>query len=124
MATHGTRACYSAGCTCDVCREANRLYVQMRRRAAGVQPLGSKGPPPHGTTARYAQPWRCRCDLCRAANTQAHRRYAEARRARQASSTSDATRPAPASVQVSTYRPEPVACFKSEQELLEFLFVS
>lgn len=38
--------------------------------------MAKRGPEPrHGTLRRYRRPWRCRCDECRAANTEdQHRR--------------------------------------------------
>jgi hypothetical protein len=71
---HGTRSRYNAGCRCVGCTAANRAYNEQRRRAAGVIPLAVRFPlSPHGTTNRYVK-YRCRCNECKAANTEAVRR--------------------------------------------------
>lgn len=58
-AKHGTRSCYSIGCRCDDCREANRVYMAECRH--------SGKPPTHGLSG-YKN-YGCRCRICTAANT-------------------------------------------------------
>lgn len=58
MRTHGVRATYVAGCRCDLCTKANRLY---HRR------LKSRPAPSHGESG-YLN-YGCRCDVCRAAGS-------------------------------------------------------
>ncbi len=41
-AKHGTSSKYTAGCRCDSCREAWRLYAQEQRRKKGKQPKRRK----------------------------------------------------------------------------------
>lgn len=72
---HGTRSTYTyRKCRCAECREANRLYIEQIRRAAGVQPLRRGPQTEHGTWTRYMRHG-CRCVECRAANAAAARRY-------------------------------------------------
>lgn len=84
MSAHGTRTRYVAGCRCDECREANRIYVADRRRrrggaAAEYASRKARGlaadDPRHGTRLGY-NGWGCRCQPCRAANAE----YQRARR--------------------------------------------
>jgi hypothetical protein len=81
---HGTATGYDYGCRCAECREAIRLKGIARRRSAGVPT--THGPPPgpikHGTLHAYNSR-RCRCDACRAANTE-NGRLVRARRAARA----------------------------------------
>lgn len=78
---HGTRSKYQTGCRCDECREANRLYIEAGRRAAGVQPQPRGPQTDHGTVARYEN-WQCRCSDCRAAVAAKAARLGAIRRAR------------------------------------------
>lgn len=47
-------------------------------------PLGERPPPEHGMPGRYGPGHRCRCDICRAANTARSRRDRARRRERMA----------------------------------------
>lgn len=65
---HGERRTYNAGCRCEDCREANRIYVRGRYLLG--YPNGSRKRK-HGTRTMYNAG--CRCALCKAANTRAAR---------------------------------------------------
>lgn len=58
----GTYSKYSGGCSCDECREANRLYHRSLRDRVGP-------PPSHGQSG-YVN-YGCRCSICTRANTEA-----------------------------------------------------
>lgn len=62
---HGTRARYSRGCRCELCRGANAAYDRELRARAGL--------PVHGTRGGYQKG--CRCDECRAANAAYTRKH-------------------------------------------------
>lgn len=47
-------------------------------------PLAAREPPEHGRAGRYGPGYRCRCEICRAANTARSRRDRAKRRERQA----------------------------------------
>ena len=67
---HGTYWKYSAGCRCDDCREAWRVYTTNRREERKAL-VAAEGLPPwveHGASG-YNN-WFCRCDVC----TGGHRR--------------------------------------------------
>jgi hypothetical protein len=65
--THGTRSAYNAGCRCDDCRAAQRLY-QRGYYARTKHARGDKLDPANcGTKAQYDY-HRCRCTACRKAN--------------------------------------------------------
>lgn len=61
---HGTRSRYNHGCRCGECREANRVYVEARRRAAGMKPMVRS---PEHSVAGYARG--CRCEVCKEATS-------------------------------------------------------
>lgn len=67
---HGTTTAYQKDvCRCNLCREANRLYMQKYRRARGVKPNPDgwgEQVRRHGTRSRYNHG--CRCAECRTAN--------------------------------------------------------
>lgn len=77
---HGKRGTYTKGCRCDACREANRSYIESRRRAAGVQPARLGPQSEHGTPGRYKRG--CRCEACRAGEAARTRRRVEINRRR------------------------------------------
>jgi hypothetical protein len=57
----GTRSKYNAGCSCDACREANRLAGRALRER--------EGPPPSHGLSGYSN-YGCRCAICTRANTE------------------------------------------------------
>lgn len=70
---HGTLNGYvNAGCRCEECREANRVYNMKRRaeRAEGKpasewgKKRGHMGEPLKHNSSTYIN-WKCRCDQCR-----------------------------------------------------------
>lgn len=79
MAEHGGAGTKYAheGCRCDLCREANRLRVQRRRRER--KPEDYKGK--HGTASVYGN-WNCRCEPCSEAHKAACKRQAAERKKR------------------------------------------
>lgn len=73
---HGTRGNYRAGCRCEPCTEANRIYSReyLRRKARAIRELQqpvSQGPQRHGTNASYMGG--CRCTRCKTAAQEARR---------------------------------------------------
>jgi hypothetical protein len=61
VAQHGTRSGYQTGCSCRLCRNAER-DERRRQRRIGLNP----GDHRHGTNSGYVN-WGCRCDGCRRA---------------------------------------------------------
>lgn len=57
--THGTRSTYNAGCRCDDCTEATRVYANAMRVGRALDP----DDPRHGTANGYGN-WNCRCLEC------------------------------------------------------------
>lgn len=74
---HGTTNGYgNLGCRCPECTEAHRIthlkYTHRTGRNLPREEYNKKlreNPPPHGTTSRYSNPWRCRCKLCKFASS-------------------------------------------------------
>jgi hypothetical protein len=64
---HGSHARYVAGCRCQACTAANRVYHagRKRQRKAYVAVNGMPDSVVHGYST-YAN-WGCRCAVCRAA---------------------------------------------------------
>lgn len=86
---HGTANAYmNCYCRCDACRSAwadyHRAYLH-RRGVLSIEQANAKrreNPPAHGTLARYARSWGCRCDACRAASARAKADYRARQRAK------------------------------------------
>ncbi len=70
--THGILATYNAGCRCEACKTACRVYYRRKNghRAWGdyVAAVDAR----HATESRYARG--CRCDECRRAAAAGRRR--------------------------------------------------
>ena len=67
-AKHGTRSRYNAGCSCDDCREAQRLYITQLKRRLHARLLDDPTQVRHGSRSTYIN-WGCRCDDCTEANS-------------------------------------------------------
>ncbi|MFI2426554.1 hypothetical protein ACH5A7_21070 [Streptomyces sp. NPDC018955] len=74
---HGRASTYKSGCRCTECREANRVYqaASNKRRAADPALADRAG---HGRASTYIN-YACRCDACKAANSQRLREQRERR---------------------------------------------
>lgn len=78
VATHGYGG-YSAGCRCDVCRTAKRLYMRDKRAKATARRKQAEGLTfiavgiTHGTYAGYTDA-QCRCHMCKDAKADSDRR--------------------------------------------------
>jgi hypothetical protein len=73
---HGRRGTYIKGCRCEACNQANRDGANIGRYSRA-----GRTPPPdsHGKATTYTN-WHCRCDPCKAAQSQVNRAYHAAHR--------------------------------------------
>lgn len=77
--THGTLSSYRY-CHCSICRKAKNEYIKKWRREIGaVTGAHPRTGLVHGTSNAYAY-YRCRCDACRAAHRDRHRKYRGSRK--------------------------------------------
>lgn len=71
---HGRSAYVHGTCRCPVCAQANREYAaELRARKSGTL---APGDPRHGTVNGYSN-YRCRCQACTRANTDAWWRWSQ-----------------------------------------------
>lgn len=74
--THGERACYAAGCRCELCREANRAHQRLYGKGhgrPGTKQLAKKKPKSWaiklkmGTMQPRKEVFRLECNRCHTA---------------------------------------------------------